>query len=87
MYDRGSKNFLGFNRRKAIIKQQNAIDDQVYGSLLNTKLAENKKEIDYKGVVLYLHLLQIKLYQYQNLFLSIYKYESETGVKIIPCIS
>ena len=48
MYDRGSENFLGFNRRKAVIKQQNEIDSKVYGTLLNSKLEDNKKAIDYK---------------------------------------
>ena len=48
MYDRGSKNFLGFARRKAVIKAQNAIDDKYYGTLLTNKLSENQKDIDYR---------------------------------------
>ena len=82
MYDRGSKNFLGFNRRKAIIKQQNAIDDQIYGSLLNTKLADNKKQIDYKRRSTLLASIADKTIPIED---SISEYiqihESETGVK------
>ena len=82
MYDRSSKNFLGFNRRKAIIKQQNAIDDQVYGSLLNTKLAENKKEIDYRRRSVLLASLADKTIPTSDAISEyIQTYESETGVK------
>ena len=82
MYDRGSKNFLGFNRRKAIIKQQNAIDDQVYGSLLNTKLAENKKEIDYKRRSTLLASIADKTIPISETISEyIQIHESETGVK------
>ena len=85
MYDRGSKNFLGFNRRKAIIKQQNAIDDQVYGSLLNTKLAENKKEIDYKRRSTLLASIADKTIPIsESISEYIQIHESETGVKDNP---
>ena len=82
MYDRGSKNFLGFNRRKAIIKQQNAIDDSVYATLLNTKLAENKKEIDYKRRSTLLASIAdqtIPISEAISEYIEIH--ESETGVK------
>ena len=82
MYDRGSKNFLGFNRRKAIIKQQNSIDDQVYASLLNTKLAENKKEIDYKRRTTLLASIADKTIPIADSISEYIKiHESETGVK------
>ena len=85
MYDRGSKNFLGFNRRKAIIKQQNAIDDQVYGSLLTTKLAENKKEIDYKRRSTLLASIADKTIPIsESISEYIQIHESETGVKDNP---
>lgn len=82
MYDRSSKNFLGFNRRKAIIKQQNAIDDSIYGSLLNTKLAENKKQIDYNRRSVLLASLADKTIPTSDAISEyIQTYESETGVK------
>ena len=85
MYDRGSKNFLGFNRRKAIIKQQNSIDDQVYASLLNTKLAENKKEIDYKRRSTLLASIADKTIPISDSISEYIKiHESETGVKDNP---
>ena len=82
MYDRGSENFLGFNRRKAVIQQQNQIDDKVYAALLNTKLNENKKVIDYKrrsNLIAALSDKTIPTSEAISEYIQIH--EKETGVK------
>tara|TARA_A100000172_G_scaffold19681_1_gene10982 strand:+ start:1642 stop:4389 length:2748 start_codon:yes stop_codon:yes gene_type:complete len=85
MYNRGSKNFLGFNRRKAVIKQQNAIDDKYYGTFLTKKLGENQKDIEYKRRSTLLASFADKtIPASETISEYIQIYEGETGVKDNP---
>ena len=80
-----SKNFLGFSRRRAVIKQQNEIDDKYYGTFLTKKLNENQKDIDYKRRSTLLASFADKtIPASETISEYIQIYEGETGVKDNP---
>lgn len=85
VYDRKSPNFIGFSRRKNLLKEIKAYDDKLYNTYLTKKLGEvTKDEVYERRTNLLASFADKTIPASETISEYIQIYEGETGVKDNP---
>lgn len=85
VYDRNSPNFIGFSRRKSLLKEIKQYDDTIYNGYLTKKLDEVTKDNDYKRrSTLAAGFADKDIPASETISDYILTYEGETGIKDNP---